>query len=96
MAKRRKPKVPLQPLLIVDNRKQPPDEAWAPVSQLPIEDWYGWSEQVLICQFVPGDRQPTIMTASYDFERHCWRSPMGEIQNVTHWQPLPEFPKEYL
>jgi len=94
MAKRRKPKTPLQPLLIVDDRNQP-DEAWIPAAQLPNKYHYSWSESMLICQFIRGDLRPTIMIASYDFERQQWRSAMGEVENVTHWQPLPDFPKEY-
>ena len=88
MAKRRKP------LLIVDDRYQP-DEAWIPVTQLPDKDYYGWSKRMIVCQFAPGDRHPTLMTASYDFSRQRWFKPMGEVKNVTHWQPLPDYPKEY-
>ena len=94
MAKRRKPKVASQPLLIVDNRDQP-KEAWVPASQLPPENIYGYSEIMLICQMIPGDRRPTLMTASYDFSRNQWRTNMGPVENVTHWQPLPDYPKEY-
>lgn len=94
MAKRRKPKQPLQSLLIVDDRNQGED-AWILAAKLPDKDCYGWSAPVLICQFVPGDLNPTLMKASYDFRCQQWRSPMGEIENVTHWQPLPDYPKEY-
>lgn len=93
MAKRRKPKIPLQPLLIIDRSQ--PDEAWIPVQQLPDKDYYGWSERMLVCQFMPGDRRPTLMTASYDFHRGRWSTAMGEVENVTHWQPLPDYPEEY-
>lgn len=95
MAKRRKPKVPLQPPLIFDDRNQPDEEIWIPAQQLPTKNYYGWSERMLICQFTPGDRQPTLIIASYDFQRGQWRSAMGEVENVTHWQPLPDYPKEY-
>lgn len=93
MAKRRKPKQPLKPLLIVDDRNQP-DEAWIPANYLPDRVSYGWSKSVLVCQFIPADRCPTLMIASYDFDRGQWRSAMGEVEYVTHWQSLPDFPKE--
>lgn len=68
---------------------------WIPAAQLPDKDLYGWSRRMIVCLFTPGDRRPTQMTASYDFERQQWRSAMGEVESVTHWQPLPDFPKEY-
>lgn len=94
MAKRRKPKVPLQPLLIVDDRGRP-EEKWIPASQLPAQDRYGWSESVLVCQFIPGDLRPTLIKAAYVFRRQQWMTAMGEVEHVTHWQRLPEFPREY-
>jgi len=94
MAKRRKPREKLMPLPIVDDRNQPED-TWIPASMLPDNNYYDWSKRMLICQFTPGDRLPTVMTASYDFRRGRWATPMGEVKNVTHWQPLPDFPKEY-
>ncbi len=72
-----------------------PDEAWLPADQLPDKDIYGWSESMLVCQFIPGDQRPTRIKASYDFRRQQWRTSMGEVKNVTHWQQLPDFPKEY-
>ena len=72
-----------------------PDEAWIPAAQLPEEDCYGWSALVLVCQFAPGDQRPSLMLASCDFQRQQWRSAMGEVKDVTHWQPLPDYPKEY-
>lgn len=72
-----------------------PDEAWTLSDQLPDKNYYGWSEPVLVCQFILGDRCPTRIIASYDFRRGQWRSAMGKIENVTHWQPLPDYPKEY-
>jgi hypothetical protein len=73
-----------------------PCEAWiSAAAQLPAKDYYGWSEQVLVCKLDPGELFPTMVMASYDFHRQQWRSSMGEVENVTHWQPLPELPKEY-
>lgn len=95
MAKRRKPKEELQPLLIFDDRNEPPDKLWRPIATLPAADYYHWSKSVLVCQFVEGDRRPTLMIASYDFQRSRWYTAMGEVKNVTYWQPLPDFPKEY-
>jgi hypothetical protein len=93
MAKRRKPKVPLQPLLVVDDRNRP-DEVWIPACQLPSEKYYGVSETMIVCQcLVPG--RPNFLLASYFFDRNQWRTAMGEVENVTHWQPLPDYPKEY-
>ena len=94
MAKRRKPKVPLQPLLIVDDRNQS-DEAWIPANYLPDKDLYGWSKSVLVCQFIPGDLRSTLIIASYDFHRGEWRNSISKVEYVTHWQPLPDYPKEY-
>lgn len=92
MAKRRKSPEVIRPLEIIDDRNQP-DEAWMPANYLPDKDCYGWSKSVLVCQFIPGDRQPTLMIASYDFH-HCeWRKSMGVVQDITHWQPLPDYPK---
>jgi hypothetical protein len=97
MAKRRKPKTSMQPLLITDDRDQPdqPDEVWILAEQLPDKNYYGWSESMLVCQFEAGDLRPTLIIASYDFERGQWRSNMGEVESVTHWQPLPDSPKEH-
>lgn len=94
MAKRRKPKTQRKPLLIVDDRNRP-EEKWIPVHQLPANNSYGWSERVIVCQFAPGDLRPTMMMGSYDFRRKQWMTPMGEIENVTHWQRLPDFPTEF-
>ncbi len=94
MAKRRKPKVPRAPLLMVDDRNRP-DEAWAPVSHLPENTNYGWSERVIVCQFTQGDFRPNILLASYDFRRAEWRTNSGPVEDVTHWQPLPDMPGEY-
>jgi hypothetical protein len=93
MANRRKPKMPLQPLLITDNRDQP-DEKWIPVAQLPPDKHHGMSDRMIVCQrVVPG--RANLILASYCFHRHQWRTAMGAAENVTHWQPLPETPKEY-
>ncbi len=95
MAKRRT-KRPRRPLLTTDDRLQS-DESWIPAGQLPENVNYGWSDQVIICQFAPGDLRPGILLASYDFRRGKWRTSMGmgDVKNVTHWQPLPELPREY-
>lgn len=93
MAKRRKPKAPLAPLLIDDRGR--PDEAWIPAHQKPTNTNYGWSGRMIVCQFTPGDFRPTMLFASYDFRRDQWHTTMGPVENVTYWQYPPEFPKEY-
>jgi hypothetical protein len=70
-------------------------QAWTPTGnfRLPATGIYGQSVSVLVCQFAPGDQRPTLMMAYFDFNRDQWRSDaMGKIENVTHWQPLPDFP----
>jgi hypothetical protein len=75
--------------------KPQPCEKWIPANKLPANVDYGWSDRVLVCQFKPGDRRPTLLLASYDFQRGQWRLASGVIENVTHYQPLPDFPREY-
>ena len=70
------------------------DRKWISADQLPANANYGWSERMLISQFKPGDLHPTLLIASYDFPLGQWRSAMGTIENVTHWQPLPDYPGE--
>lgn len=67
---------------------------WLSADQLPANVDYGWSDRMLVCQFEPGDRRPMLLIASYNFSLGQWRSAMGTIENVTHYQPLPDFPKE--
>lgn len=62
-------------------------------NQLPANVDYGWSDRMLVCQFKPGDRRPMLLIASYNFLLGEWRSAMGTIENVTHYQPLPDFPR---
>lgn len=93
MARRRKPKMPYQPLLIIDDCDRP--DNWLPVNQLPPNTNYGWSEKMVVCQMTPGDFRPTVLLASYDFRRSEWRTSVGTIENITHWQPLPDYPREY-
>lgn len=95
MTKRRKPPEVIRPLEIVDDRNQP-EETWIPVHQLPPEKPYGYgiSEIMIICRcLIPGHIQ--MVLANYCFDRHQWRTTSGEVENVTHWQPLPDYPKEY-
>lgn len=89
---KRRSKPPRRPLLIQ------PDEAWIPADQLPpVVDtgWVskGWSDRMIVCQFAAGDMRPIMLLASYDFDCGQWRTSMGAVENVTHWQPLPEFPE---
>ncbi|KKL93316.1 hypothetical protein LCGC14_0983850 [marine sediment metagenome] len=67
---------------------------WISADHLPPNVDYGWSDRVLICQFKPGDLHPMLLLASYNFPSGEWRSAMGIIENVTHWQPLPDYPRE--
>ncbi len=87
---KRRSKPPPRPLLV-----QPDEEAWIPADQLPPNTNYGWSSRMIICQFIPGDLRPAMFFASYDFRRDRWRTVMGSVENVTHWQYLPEFPEEF-
>jgi hypothetical protein len=95
MAKRRKPKETLKPLEIVDDRNQA-DEAWIPARLLPAEKpYYGMSEIMLVCRcLIPGHSRMAL--ARYCFSRRQWRTVTGvesEITNVSHWQPLPDYPR---
>jgi hypothetical protein len=103
MTKRRKPIVSLKPLEIVDDRNQA-DEAWIPARLLPPEKpYYGMSETMLVCRcLIPGHSRMAL--ARYCFSRRQWRTVTGvesrtvtgvesEMTNVTHWQPLPDYPR---
>lgn len=67
---------------------------WISADQLPANVDYGWSDRMIVCQFIPGDRRPTLMMASYDFHRGQWRLAMRTVEHVTHYQPLPDLPRE--
>jgi hypothetical protein len=84
--------MPLQPLLITDNRDQP-DEKWIPVAQLPPDKHHGMSDRMIVCCLESGC--PKQLLASYCFHRQQWRTAMGAVENVSHWQPMPDKPREY-
>lgn len=71
---------------------KPDKRGWISADQLPANVDYGWSDRMIVCQFIPGDRHPTLMIASYDFHRGQWCKAMGAIEYVTHYQPLPAYP----
>lgn len=82
MAKRRKPRVPLQPFLIEDS-------PWTRAEYKPLRTCVDRSKLVIVYNGSCGrDRH----IAWYDFEREQWRNNYGEIKGVTHWANLLEPP----
>ncbi|KKM84348.1 hypothetical protein LCGC14_1299980, partial [marine sediment metagenome] len=69
-------------------------DKWISIDKLPANVDYGWSERMLVCQNKSGLLHPTLLIASYNSFLGQWRPAMGTIENVTHWQPLPDYPGE--